>query len=909
MKTKLLFLLSFGILNICLAQTTHIPDDNFEQYLIDSGYDDILDDYVLTANISSVTNLSMYNKNIEDLTGIEDFEALSYLSCSNNASLSSIDVSSNLNLTSLSAGGTAIISLDVSNNTALESLNIGSTNVNTIDLSHNPALINLYIHNTDIVNIDLSHNPTLKAIDCYNTPITNLDLSNNPALERLTSYLTSLNSLDVSNNPVLEDLNINYNASISILDLSNNPALEKIQCTETSITNLDLSNNPLLETLNCNSTPVRILNVSNNTALKSLKCSSTSISSLDVSNNPALETFTANNISDLEQINLKNGSNTTINSFNLSGNTNLTCVEVDDVAYSTTNWTAINDASVYSTNCYTPPTTYVPDDNFEQALITLGYDTVLDDYVLTANITGITSLEIYSEDISDLTGIEDFVALEELRCNNNNISSLDVSNNTLLENLYCNDNPMTSLIVSNNQLIKDLKCYNTNISTLDLSNNPALEILECYDTSLNVIDVSANPLLKMLRCQNNSNLTYLNIKNGNNTNITTFIANNNPSLTCVQVDDVTFSTNNWTSIPDAALYSENCFLEISTYIPDDEFENALINLGYDTVLDDYVATANISGVTSLNLNHKNISDLTGIEDFVALEELRCSATNISSLDLSSNTALSYLSCYGTLLENLDVSNNTLLEYLDCSYNDLLISVDASDLTALTYVNCSYSELLNSINLSYTNSIETLYCNNTVLTSLGIPSSLINLRAMNTPLSNIAFSNSPALEEIKCGNTALTVVDLSSNASLISISLYNNNLTELNVKNGANTNINYFNTIGNPNLSCIEVDDANYSTTNWESIDNASVFSEDCSNLSVDQPSLNEFILYPNPATDVVHITSTNPVTGIELYNLTGKLVLKTTNTNQINVSSLHSGFYLITVFSGSTKTVKKLIVN
>jgi len=32
------------------SQTTYVPDDNFEQALIDLGYDDVLDDYVLTAN-------------------------------------------------------------------------------------------------------------------------------------------------------------------------------------------------------------------------------------------------------------------------------------------------------------------------------------------------------------------------------------------------------------------------------------------------------------------------------------------------------------------------------------------------------------------------------------------------------------------------------------------------------------------------------------------------------------------------------------------------------------------------------------------------------------------------------------------------------------------------------------------
>ena len=38
-----------------------------------------------------------------------------------------------------------------------------------------------------------------------------------------------------------------------------------------------------------------------------------------------------------------------------------------------------------------------------------------------------------------------------------------------------------------------------------------------------------------------------------------------------------------------------------TYVPDDKFEQALIDLGYDTTLDDSVLTANISGVDSLNI--------------------------------------------------------------------------------------------------------------------------------------------------------------------------------------------------------------------------------------------------------------------------------------------------------------------
>ena len=68
--------------------------------------------------------------------------------------------------------------------------------------------------------------------------------------------------------------------------------------------------------------------------------------------------------------------------------------------------------------------TYVPDDKFEQALIDLRYDTTLDDYVLTANISGVTTLDIESKDISDLTGIEAFAALTQLECWNNQLTSL-----------------------------------------------------------------------------------------------------------------------------------------------------------------------------------------------------------------------------------------------------------------------------------------------------------------------------------------------------------------------------------------------------------------------------------------------------------------------------------------------------
>ena len=64
---------------ITLSQLTYVPDDNFEQELINLGLDNVLDNYVYTSNLNSISSLYLQNKNISDLTGIEDFTNLTVL--------------------------------------------------------------------------------------------------------------------------------------------------------------------------------------------------------------------------------------------------------------------------------------------------------------------------------------------------------------------------------------------------------------------------------------------------------------------------------------------------------------------------------------------------------------------------------------------------------------------------------------------------------------------------------------------------------------------------------------------------------------------------------------------------------------------------------------------------------------
>ena len=233
----------------------------------------------------------------------------------------------------------------------------------------------------------------------------------------------------------------------------------------------------------------------------------------------------------------------------------------------------------------------------------------------------------------------------------------------------------------------------------------------------------------------------------------------------------------------------------NTYVPDDSFEQALIDLGYDDTLDDYVLTENISGVTNLNVAGKEIGDLTGIEGFTALTELYCHINQLSSLDVSSNTALTYLQCNNNQLTSLNVSNNTALTSLSCQDNQLT-SLDVSSNTALSSFECT-SNQITALDVSNNTELSWFKCGDNQLTSLDV-------------------SSNPNLNFFVCSHNQLTSLDVSSNTALTYLYCVANQLTYLNMKNGLTDQLSNFYAIGNPSLTCIETLDPDYATVNWTS---------------------------------------------------------------------------------------------
>ena len=123
-----------------------------------------------------------------------------------------------------------------------------------------------------------------------------------------------------------------------------------------------------------------------------------------------------------------------------------------------------------------------------------------------------------------------------------------------------------------------------------------------------------------------------------------------------------------------------------TYIPDDAFEQALINLDLDDVLDDSIYTSAVDTVLTLYLSNNGITDLTGITDFIQLTDLLCNGNQIIDLDLSSNSNLVELNCNNNLLASLDVrnGNNTGLWYFSAVNNPQLYCIAVNDIAYANY---------------------------------------------------------------------------------------------------------------------------------------------------------------------------------------------------------------------------------
>ena len=336
-----------------------------------------------------------------------------------------------------------------------------------------------YIYNKGIANLKgIEYFTALHELKCYGNQLTTLDLSNNKALKELRCQVNKLTALDLSKNTALIYLHCNDN-QLTTLDLSKNTALIELYCFNNQLTSLKLNSNMEVEKVYCYGNKLRGSSVT--TLINSLPSTSTGGTLYFYKN----ETSTGNSMT-LAQVKAAKAKNWNVLMYD--GKDWVDYIGSDGIA-------VINE-------------TNFPDEEFRSWVLKQDYGK--DGYLTDDEIASVKEINVNNKNIVSLKGIEYFTALTELKCNSNNLTTLDVSNNTSLTKLVCSNNQLTTLDVTKNTSLIYLHCYKNQLTTLDVSKNTALKELYCYNNQLTTLDVSKNTALTKLHCSYNQ-LTTLDV--------------------------------------------------------------------------------------------------------------------------------------------------------------------------------------------------------------------------------------------------------------------------------------------------------------------------------------------------------------------------------------------------------------
>lgn len=171
----------------------------------------------------------------------------------------------------------------------------------------------------------------------------------------------------------------------------------------------------------------------------------------------------------------------------------------------------------------------IPDNNFKNRLLiantangiakdengtNIQIDSNNDGEIQESEALNVYELYVNQALISDLTGIEAFTNLTLLYCYSNNLTAIDVSNNTNLVDLVCSSNDLTAIDVSNNTNLVNLACDSNDLTAIDLSNNVNLYYVGIGNNDISSLDFSNNPSLGYFYAANNPNLSSINLYNG-----------------------------------------------------------------------------------------------------------------------------------------------------------------------------------------------------------------------------------------------------------------------------------------------------------------------------------------------------------------------------------------------------------
>ena len=316
-------------------------------------------------------------------------------------------------------------------------------------------------------------------------------------------------------------------------------------------------------------------------------------------------------------------------------------------------------------------------------------------------------------------------------------------------------------------------------------------------------------------------------------------------------------------------YEEANYTEALTYIPDDNLEQWLVDKGYDNQMDGYMLTSNAQQVGGIAIyapdacydedeniicawedymNYETrfsdrLTNLAGIEAFPSLISLNLTGNDLDSINITENSQLKYLYLNFNSFYKIDTSGNPHLEVISLDNNKIIPELDFSQNTAMEHIalpNIALGGMSGYIgpggyfDLSNLTQLEGLSLGNNNLTSIDVSNNnnLLQLKIGGNNISEIDISNLVSLTEFSIPESPITSIDLSANTQLYELSLSQCDLQgTLDVS--MLENLMDFRAYGNPNLTCIKVnqtqlDNINNGAPNFEwHYDSSITISLDC----------------------------------------------------------------------------------
>ena len=224
------------------------------------------------------------------------------------------------------------------------------------------------------------------------------------------------------------------------------------------------------------------------------------------------------------------------------------------------------------------------------------------------------------------------------------------------------------------------------------------------------------------------------------------------------------------------------------------------------------STKGIEKLTSLrylNLYNNNVTSID-LSHNTALVMLNLTFNDVKSIDLSKNTNLQQLYLNGNKIENIDLSKNTKLIDLNV-YNNKLSKIDITMLPELKFILLSLNNLT-TIDLSNNNKLEHVYLSGNQLSEIKMPTNAANLTRLDlnankltninlntvpkldylivsaNKLSNLDLSKNTSLKYLYSSSNQLKSINLTNNTQLIDLDLYNNKLTSIDLSKLTNLKI-------------------------------------------------------------------------------------------------------------------------